>query len=162
MRRQRGQFCVQDLAQLPPGDIVRSGIGRGRRGEDFHFPPAEVARPRLEGHAAGDAMQPAGQLLATSDRGSPVGQNQERSLKGVLGVLRVAEYGPADTQDHRPMTLHQGGEGRFVALVEVALEQVGVRQHGLAADSQTVEETEEGGGADWGMASSSVGRSSSY
>ena len=85
-----------------------------------------------------------------ADRAGLLGQDQEGCLEGILRVVVVTEYGPADAQDHRPVPLHQSSEGCLVALVEVALEEVGVRQPDLAAGGQAIEEAQEGGGAGTG------------
>ena len=45
------------------------------------------------------------------DRARLAHQNQERGLEGVVGVVRVAQELPADAQDHRPVAVHQRGEG---------------------------------------------------
>ena len=44
-------------------------------------------------------------------------QDQERRLKGILGVMVIAEYAPANAQDHRPVSLNQRREGQVVDLI---------------------------------------------
>ncbi len=62
------------------------------------------------GHAAGDPEEPAAHRLPLPDRACLAHQDQERGLKGVVGVVRVAQYLTAYAQDHRTMAVNQGGE----------------------------------------------------
>src|SRR5262249_32155703 len=49
-------------------------------------------------------------------RTSLMGQDQERRLEGVLGLVRVAKHLAADAQDHRAMPGDQLLEGRLGTL----------------------------------------------
>ena len=55
-------------------------------------------------------MEPARDRVAPIELAA-AGQDEERGLEGVLGVVRVAEQPAADAEDHRPMLPHQGREG---------------------------------------------------
>ncbi len=59
----------------------------------------------LDGDPVGDLMQPAAEPVAAPDRPRLADQNQERGLKGVLGIVRIAEHSAAGTQHHRPVPL---------------------------------------------------------
>ena len=89
---------------------------------------AEGRGPRPEGGAVGDAVQPAGDGLAVGHGGGLPGQHEEGRLKGILGVLGVAQHTAADGQDHRPVPPHKGGEGAVVAAGDEPSEQLPVRQ----------------------------------
>jgi hypothetical protein len=73
-------------------------------------------------------------------RATPCSQHQERGLQGVLGVVRVAEDLPADAQDHRPVPLHQGREGRLVGVVSPGHESLDELPVGDVADHAELEE----------------------
>jgi hypothetical protein len=51
------------------------------------------------------------------------GEHEERRLKGVLGVVQVAQDAPAQPQHHRPVPRHQDRERRLIALADEALQQ---------------------------------------
>ncbi len=74
------------------------------------------------------AVQPAADRLAPADRAGPARQDQERRLRGVLGVVVVAQDLPADAQDHRRMTIDQRRESRLVPMLDESLEQLAVGQ----------------------------------
>ncbi len=69
-------------------------------------------------------MEPGAQRVAPTDRGRLAGQDQERRLEGVLGLVRVAKDLAADAEDHRAMTFHQGGEGDLGGLIASGCEAI--------------------------------------
>ena len=64
-------------------------------------------------------MQPAPDRLLPAHGGGPADEDEERGLEGVLGVVLVAQDRAADAEDHRPVPLDQGREGRPGRLVPV-------------------------------------------
>jgi hypothetical protein len=58
-------------------------------------------------------------------------QDEERGLKGVLGVVVVAQDAAADAPDHRTVAAHQGSDRGLVALFEEACQELGVAERGL-------------------------------
>ena len=60
-------------------------------------------------------MQPTGYRFAAPDGARFSGQQQERRLKGVFGILGMTSDSPTYTQNHRPVTIHQSGK-RFLFL----------------------------------------------
>ena len=85
----------------------------------------------LGGDPAGDPVEPGGDRAAVADRAGLAGQDEEDGLRGVLGVVAVAEDPAAGAQDHRRVTLDQdaeGGLGRFIAASVVA------RQEGVVVE----------------------------
>ena len=80
----------------PPSGRCRSGPGR-----DAECHPVE----------------PRAQRVAPANRGRLAGQDQERRLEGVLSLVRIAKDLAADSEDHRAMTFHQGGEGDLGRLI---------------------------------------------
>ncbi len=51
-------------------------------------------------------MEPTGHGIGLAQRAGLAGQDQERGLEGVLGVVSVMEDLAADAQHHRPVPLH--------------------------------------------------------
>jgi hypothetical protein len=109
------QFVKKDLPHLAPADLVERVRGRlpGRGG----FPPKPLDRlpPGVHGEVAGDFVEPARQGLPLADRRRLAGEDGEGGLEGVLGGVVVAQNGPANAVDHRPVPPHQRLEGRLVA-----------------------------------------------
>src|SRR5262245_26203965 len=58
----------------------------------------------------------------TTDRAGPACQHEEDRLSGVLGLVLIADDLATETQNHRPMPLHQGCEGGLGTLVAVQRE----------------------------------------
>ena len=94
-------------------------------------PPAIGVPPGPDRRATGDPVQPGADRVPHPERAAPAGQDQERRLEGVPGVVLVAQDGPAGAQDHRPVPLDQGREGQLGGLAaprREALQQLPVRQ----------------------------------
>ena len=84
-------------------------------------------------------MEPRPQRVADTERTASVREDEERGLKGVLGIVLVAEYGPADPQDHRAVPLDQDGErqlARLVAARREAIEELPVVQSAAGPDAE--------------------------
>ncbi len=60
-------------------------------------------------------MQPGAERVGVAQRAGPAQQDQERRLEGILDVARVVQQSPADGQDHRSVTGHQGLERGVIA-----------------------------------------------
>ena len=60
--------------------------------------------------------------------GGLAGQDEEGGLEGVLRVVEVAQYAPADAQHHRRVPPHQRREGRLVTVTGEAIQQERVGQ----------------------------------
>ena len=86
-------------------------------------PPSARVPPTGRGHACRPTRRGGPRRGATAptsrrpERAAPAHQDQERGLERVLGVVLVAEDGPADPQDHRPVPLDQDREGQLGRLV---------------------------------------------
>src|SRR5262249_8144328 len=87
-------------------------------------------RPRLQGGAEGDAVQPAAEQLAPPDGPRLAGQDEEGGLEGVLRVGSVGEHAAAGGEDHRPGPPDQGRERPLVAPGDEALQQPGGAEAG--------------------------------
>src|SRR5262249_40491376 len=55
------------------------------------------------------------------------GEDQKGRLKGVLGVVVVADDTATDAEDHRAMATDKGFKGRCVLLVDEGTEQLPIR-----------------------------------
>jgi len=75
-----------------------------------------------------DPVQPARQGISSPDFAARLDQDQEGRLEGVLSIVWIAQYPPADAQDHRPVPTHQRLEGPGVPLGEETLEELRVVQ----------------------------------
>lgn len=58
--------------------------------------------------------------------GGTPGEDEEGSLEGVLGVGRVIQHTPADSEHHRPVPFHQTGEGVFIAIIDETVEKLAI------------------------------------
>jgi hypothetical protein len=130
--RQALDFLVEDL---PP--VLAFGR-RGRRlGHDDHLLLTLAAAgqdgPGFEGGPPGHAVQPARHPVARHDARRLAGQDEERRLEAVLGVVGVRQQAPADAHHHRPVAAHQRRERRLVAPGQERFQQpaVGHRVGGL-------------------------------
>jgi hypothetical protein len=88
-------------------------------------------------------VEPRRDRVAAPDRPGRAGQDEERRLERVFGVVRVAEQAATDAKDHRPVPLDERGEGQFPRLARPgreAIEQLAVRQ---ATDRADVEQRPE-------------------
>ena len=61
-------------------------------------------------------MKPAPQGTTDPERAGLAGQQEERGLKSIVGVVGVDENAAADRHDHRPVALDQGLESQLVAM----------------------------------------------
>ena len=76
------------------------------------------------------AMQPGSQRVPHPEPASFLNQHQERGLKRVLSVVRVAREMTAHSHDHRAVPFDQGCEGTFGRVAVAGREpfqQLGVR-----------------------------------
>ena len=69
--------------------------------------------PRSRRHPARHAVKPASQRLEPANRTAPPHQHQERRLKSILGVGRIAQHVAANPQNHRPMAQDQNLKSRL-------------------------------------------------
>ena len=65
------------------------------------------------GRPVSDAVEPGAEPFGLPDRTGLAGQDHERGLEGVLGVVGVAEQALTDTEDERSVPHNQGGEGQL-------------------------------------------------
>ncbi len=83
--------------------------------------------PSLQSRPVGNAIKPIADRARRVKSGSLANQDQKSDLKSILGIVRIVQEAAANAEDHRPMPANQRLEGRLIALVNVALEQIGVR-----------------------------------
>ena len=55
------------------------------------------------------------------------GQNQKGRLKGVLGIVMVANDTTANAEDHRAVAMNEDVKGRFVLLLDEGSQQLPIR-----------------------------------
>jgi hypothetical protein len=81
----------------------------------------------------GDAVEPGTEPIGLPDRARLPGQDQERGLEGVFGVVGVAEQALTDTEGERSVPHDQGCEGQLGFCASVrreALQQFAIGQSG--------------------------------
>jgi hypothetical protein len=120
--REGFEFLVKDRLDLAPAQILGWEDRLDRIGRGLDLPAPGYSGPGLEGHTAGDPMQPAGQAFRKPDRLGSARQDQKGSLQGIFSFLAMPEHGLANVEDHRPMPVDQVSESRFITSVEEALE----------------------------------------
>ncbi len=127
-----GRQPVELLVELGPGlgvDRGRpSGRGRPRSAARLDDPAPCRIGPDSGGDAAGDAVEPARERAGRPDRPGAAGEDDERGLGRVVGVVRVAEHAPADVADHRSVPPDDRLERRLAPAVDEALQQLAVAQ----------------------------------
>ena len=74
-------------------------------------------------HPVGDPVEPAPQHLPVADGAGLAGEDQKRGLEGVLSVVGIVQYAPADAQYHRPVRPHDGLECSLIAVRHESLQQ---------------------------------------
>ncbi len=89
-------------------------------------PGGTGARGDTEGHP----VQPAREGITLPDRSGRPGQDKERGLKRVLGIVMIAQDGMTDSLDHRPVPFHQRRERQLVTPGDEHLKQVPVAHSG--------------------------------
>ena len=123
--RQALNFLVQHGLHIVPRRD-RRGRGRPLAQPRLVLPAPRRAAFGVQGGAVGHAVQPVAHQLALADGSRLTSQDQEGGLEGVLGVLLVAEHAPAHPQHHRPVPLHEAGEGAVVPVGGEVVQQLAV------------------------------------
>ena len=131
--REPGEFFVDLVPGLAPGRRTGREFGR------LPLPGASACGVgvRPGGDSAGDAVEPGGERVGRPDRAGRAGEDQERRLGRILGLVIVAGDLPAGAPDHRPMSLDERREcrlGDVGGTAEEALEQGTVREAGGRPD----------------------------
>jgi hypothetical protein len=76
------------------------------------------------GYVVSDSVEPLSQEIPPADDCSFAGQNQESSLKGIIGIGRVTENTSADTQHHWPMSLNERSKRILIALAHEQIQKL--------------------------------------
>ncbi len=95
--------------------------------------------PGPAGDSPRHAMEPRAERLANPDRVALAHEHQERGLKCVVGVMRVADHAAAKAQDHRPVAFDQNAERLLARRTPVrpkALEQLAVGECSQTAHAE--------------------------
>ena len=125
---------LDDRGRLGASSLVDAPPYRGRAG--------------ATGDAERDAVQPAREGVAASERLGPGDEDEERRLEGVVGVIGVGQDPPADPVNHRPVPLDDRGEGQLGELAvagQESLEELVVGQPGHRPDVEERAEVTAGG-----------------
>jgi len=129
--RQPGQFLVEHVPKLVLavvfGRSIRDDLGPIQPRHLVEMPTGR-AGSRPDRDPMGNSVQPVAHEVAVADRTRAPNQDEESGLEGILDVLIVTENSSANTQDHRPVPRHQGGERHLVALGDEPLEQLALTQ----------------------------------
>jgi hypothetical protein len=78
------------------------------------------------------SMKPARQGCGLGDGLGLASQDEESSLKGIFRVMDILKNTLADAQNHRSVPVHQRSKRHVVTLDGEALQQLGIRQFGVA------------------------------
>jgi hypothetical protein len=97
-------------------------------GQCFLEPTFGKGSPGFQGGSVGDAVQPATEHIALADGPGLANEDKKGRLKGIFGIVPVAQDTATDGQDHGSMALHQGGKGSLVAAGQEGFQQFSVRQ----------------------------------
>ena len=97
------------------GGEIRSGRGKGVEVDPLADPTAggHLAGPSSD--PQGDPIEPAGEAIAPPDRPRSPGQDDERRLEDVVGVVRVDEHSLGDPLDQRPVATDKLAERGWVS-----------------------------------------------
>ena len=137
---QAGHLPIQPREQFVRV-LVRDRFGFGHLpGRAFPDPPLRPGRPRFHGRLECHPVEPVAELLPRHDRSRLPGEDQERRLEGVFGVVVIPEDAAADAPDERPVSLDDRLEGRGVTPFHEPIQQLPVREH---PDGALVEERAE-------------------
>ena len=131
--RQALQLLVDDAAQVRvvvPG-FRRDGFGGGGHGM-LHHPPSGGAG--LQGGAIRHPVEPVRELFRPVDLARAAREHQERGLKRVLRVLRVAGHAPAHGKHHPSMPANELREGVLVARANESREQIAIGRVACSED----------------------------
>jgi hypothetical protein len=69
-----------------------------------------------------------------------VGEGEKRGVKSIVGMVFVAQNGPADAVDKGPAPLYQRGKGQFTRLAHPCREPLQQLAIGQRADCADIEE----------------------
>ncbi|MDR3634658.1 MAG: hypothetical protein P4L84_12705 [Isosphaeraceae bacterium] len=126
--RKTRQLFVEHAPEFAPCRVVPGARGFGFAEFALPFALPRPSHPRTLGHAICHAVEPRAQQLALANGARFPHQNQERRLKRVLDIVRVAEQTAADAEHQRPVSGDQRLERHVVAPRDEALQQRGLRQ----------------------------------
>jgi hypothetical protein len=114
--------CLVKLGEL--------AVIAGRHFDRVEIDPGSLPSPpflrfdaQLDRQAMRHPVEPAGERLIDPERSGSSEEDQERRLKRILGIDRVAEDIAADRPDQRPVPRHEHGERFFVMLIDEPAEQ---------------------------------------
>src|SRR5262245_23427985 len=107
LRRQALDLRRQRCLQIVPG-LFRNGwiVWNESRLSVAGLPPGRVT-PGAEGSAVSDAVQPARQRILLADGRRLAGEDDERGLECILGVLVMARHAEADIPDQPLMAAQE-------------------------------------------------------
>ena len=94
-------------------------------------------------------MKPARQGFTFTDCRGAANQDEERGLKGVVGIVGVGQDATANPKDHRAMTFDQGRESKFRGLAvagQEAVDKLRIREAGDGPDVEERPQAERRGG----------------
>ena len=114
---QSSQFLVQ-----PREQCLVTGVGHGGFGQfvHLHLTPAPLRGrgPQPDRRLLGDAVEPVRHHLPGHNGRRLLDKHQERGLKRIFRIVRVADQSAANAPHHWSMAPHQGGERVFVTAVQ--------------------------------------------
>jgi hypothetical protein len=91
---------------------------------------AHVPHLGLLGTSTRDRVQPRAYRLVVHDGTRSLHEHEKGRLKGVVGIVDVAQNAAADPENHRAVSAHERGERRFISLSDKPCQQLAIRNAG--------------------------------
>ncbi len=127
--RQQGQFQVEKVLQVAP-TFLNFGWFRDRR--LLGFPHASLPPGRLCFYCrlVSHAVEPVADHFPRRHRSRPANQHEKSRLKGILGIVVIAQDATADAPDHLRVAMHDRFERCLFMTAGERLQELPVRQVG--------------------------------
>jgi hypothetical protein len=128
--REAGDFLVEDVKEFAAFEWILRWLSDGAMQlANWNVSPAGPG-----GDAAGDAIQPTGDIPGADGSGFS-SENEEDGLEGVLGEVLVAQLAPAHAQDHRTVAPDEQFEGVLISVGNESPQQLRIGVRHVAGDA---------------------------
>src|SRR6516162_9073603 len=93
-----------------------------------HLTSSRDSGSRFQSSSECHAIEPAGDRVLCMDRPRFAGEDEERCLEGVLGVVLMSQNTSTNTHDHGAVPIEQRREGIAVAMLDEERKQLPITQ----------------------------------